>query len=78
MDIRKITGGFFVLVLLFCQPSGESDNVNVDLLLAYRTSFVAVGCHCERMCKDEVGLVSGRCLSFVFLERIEAVGLAIW
>lgn len=41
-NVRKVTSGFRVLGLLFCEQSGEGDDVSVDILLSYRRSTVAV------------------------------------
>ena len=42
-NIRKIPSGLWDLNLLFSEEPGESDNVGVDVLVAYRTVVRHVG-----------------------------------
>ena len=42
-DVRKITRGFGMFGLLFGQEPRERDDVDIDLLVAYRRRHGAVG-----------------------------------
>jgi hypothetical protein len=44
MDARKITGGLFVLCLLLCKESRESDNICINLFVLNR-GYISVGGH---------------------------------
>ena len=51
-DSREVTCRFLVLVLLFCQVTGEGDDVNIDLLCAGASGLaiaVAVGGHLAKL-----------------------------
>lgn len=45
---RKVTGGFRDLDLLFCEESGKSHNVGVDVFLADGTGLSTVCSHFDR------------------------------